>query len=133
MPELVSHPLDTHAMIKDFVAGGFTEKQAETQVRALSNLLTHNLATRHGLEEVRKDLKIEIEALRKETKTDIEQLRKETKTDIEQLRKEMKTDIELVRKDIELLRRDLSNLVLKAQLAGVGATVAILSAIRFFL
>ena len=122
MPELVSHPLDTHAMIKDFVAGGFTEKQAETQVRALSNLLTHNLATRHGLEEVRKDLKIEIEALRKETKTDIEQLRKE-----------MKTDIELVRKDIELLRRDLSNLVLKAQLAGVGATVAILSAIRFFL
>lgn len=93
MPESESFNLDTHAMYKDFIAAGFTKKQAETQVRALSNLVNSNLATKldiaavsRDIESVRKDLTVEIANVSR----DIEELRSATKKDIEVVRRDMK-------------------------------------------
>ena len=126
MSDIELHTIDTHAMVKDLIAAGFTEKQAEAQVSTLSRFISYNLATKHDLEEVRRDLKTDIEKLRKETKTDIAEVKRdiaEVKRDVEGLRKETKTDI-------ELLRRDLTNLILKTQIAGVGIILAAIAAFK---
>ncbi len=56
-----------------------------------------------------------------------------TKMDLELFRKDTKASIDALRKDMKADGLRLTNLILKAQFAGVVATVAILSAVRFFL
>lgn len=89
---------DTHAIVKNLIAVGVPEKQAEVQVTEFARFITHNAATKVDVAEIRRDT----EQLRKETTTSIEQLRKDTTTSIEQLRKETKMDIELLRRDLTI-------------------------------
>ena len=90
--------LDTHASIHELVKAGMPERQAETVVRQQARLLEQNLATKHDIETVKRD----IEVLRQETKADIETV----KHDIEVLRQETKADIETLRHDVEILRQE---------------------------
>lgn len=107
-----SFSLDTHAVVKDLIAAGFTEKQAEAHVTSMSRFIRYNLATKADVAEVQRD---------------IESLRKETKTDIEALRKDTLIETTSIRKDIELLKRDLT-----IRLGGIMVTgVAILGAFKF--
>ncbi len=85
MQSIEAHTIDTHAMVKDLIAAGFTEKQAEAHVNTLSRFIRFNLATKSDIAEVQRD----IAELRKETKTDIAELRKETMTGIELLRRDL--------------------------------------------
>ena len=103
---------DTHKFVKNLVASGFTEQQAESLANEQINLINSNLATKENIEQLRLETKADIEQLRLETKAGIEQLRLATKADIEavkagieQLRLETKASIEQLRletqKDIE--------------------------------
>ena len=108
MTETELHTIDTHAMVKDLIAAGFTERQAEAHVSTLSRFISYNLATKTDIAKIERD----IEGLRKETKTSIEELRKETKS------------------DIEMLRRDLTirmGAMLSAGIAVIGAGIGILA------
>ena len=112
-------------MVKDLIAAGFTEQQAEAQVSTLSRFITYNLATKADVAKIERD----IEALRKDLKTDIEALRKETKMDIA----EVNRDIAELRKEtmtgIEMLRRDLTIRMGGIMVAGVGIVLGILALI----
>lgn len=110
MQEPESFSLDTHTMVKDLIAAGFTEKQAEAHVSTLSGFIRYNLATKADVAKIERD---------------IAELRKETKTDIETLRKETKTEIANVRKDIELMKRDLTIRMGGIMAVGVGIIVAL--------
>lgn len=95
--------LDTHALVKDLQAAGFSEVQAEAVTRAVGRgqqIDISHLATKTELQAVRDDLKSDIDALRKEVKVDIEGLRKEVKVDIDGLRKEVKADISELKVDL---------------------------------
>ena len=76
---------DTHKFVKNLVASGFTEQQAESLANEQINLINSNLATKENIEAVKAD----IEQLRLETKASIEQLRLETQKDIEKSKVEL--------------------------------------------
>ena len=48
---------DTHALITELKAAGFSEKQTETQVKVMSTALQSGLATKVDISTVRHDLK----------------------------------------------------------------------------
>jgi hypothetical protein len=48
---------DTHAYIKKLKAVGVTEEQAEVQAETLAGLISDQLATKQGIELLRRDMK----------------------------------------------------------------------------
>ena len=96
---------DTLKAKKRLVEAGFSDEKAEGIV-AIFNEADAQIATRLDLELFRKDVKAEIAKL--------------------------DSRIDKLEGWMELLRRDLTHLILKAQFAGVVATVGILSALKFF-
>ncbi|MBS1220476.1 MAG: hypothetical protein H6R23_96 [Proteobacteria bacterium] len=85
--------LDTLEYAAKLKAGGFTDQQAETQARALADVVEKQLITRHDIDAHEANLRRDIEMLRVELKQDIETLRTDGKRDIEVLRAEVKKDI----------------------------------------
>ena len=61
-------PFDNHRFVRNLVASGFTEKQAEALAGEHVNLINSNLATKTDIESIRAD----IEALRLSTGAKIE-------------------------------------------------------------
>lgn len=59
MPHAIT--FDTLSYSKKLREAGFTEKQAELQAQALAGIIDENLATKHDIELVRRDIK-EMEA-----------------------------------------------------------------------
>lgn len=49
---------DTLAYTKKLKSVGFTEEQAEAQAETLSEIIESNLATKHDIENVRKDIEM---------------------------------------------------------------------------
>jgi hypothetical protein len=78
--------LDTLEYATKLKAGGFTDQQAETQARALAEVVEKQLATQQQVSEHESNLRRDIEGLRVELKRDIETLRLEVKRDIDVLR-----------------------------------------------
>ncbi len=74
--------LDTLDYATKLKAGGFSEQQAETQARALADILDKQMATKAEVTEHENALRRDIEALRVDVKRDIEALRLEMKRDL---------------------------------------------------
>ena len=70
--------LDTLAYSETLKAGGFSEQQANTQARALAEILDRQMATKAELTEHENALRHDIEVLRLELKRDLA----ETKADL---------------------------------------------------
>jgi hypothetical protein len=74
---MVVTTLDTHAMVKQLLAVGFTDQQAEAltdALRSAQNIDLSDLATRHDLEVTKRDLEIglaNVEAKIAETKAGV--------------------------------------------------------------
>ncbi|WP_149540613.1 coiled-coil domain-containing protein [Siccirubricoccus phaeus] len=91
--------LDTHAVVKELQAAGFTEAQAEAVTRAVrkgQEIDFSDLATKADLAELRQATKADIAGLRHEldahrqaTKADIAELRQTTKADIAELKADL--------------------------------------------
>ncbi|MBX9698001.1 MAG: CCDC90 family protein [Acetobacteraceae bacterium] len=117
--------LDTHAVVKELQAAGFSEAQAEAVTRAVrraQDLDLSNLATKSDIQALKTDfqvLKTEIDGLRTSTKADIDSLRASTKADNDSLRASTKADISELKADI-----------LKWMVGAIGVqTIAILGAL----
>jgi hypothetical protein len=85
--------LDTHEVVKELKAAGFTDEQAEAVTRAVrrgQDIDLSNLATKSDIEALRLATKSDIEALRSATKSDVASL----KSDIEALRSSTKSDLQ---------------------------------------
>ena len=76
-------PFDTHRFVRNLVAGGFTERQAEVLADEQIQLINSNLATKADIEALRLSTTSDIEALRLSTTSDIETLRLSTEAKIE--------------------------------------------------
>ncbi len=120
---------DTHKFVKDLMATGFTEQQAEVLA---DGRISGDLATKQDIEGLRVSTKADIEGLRVSTKADIDALRVETKADIDGVKK----DIEGVKKDIEGLRlatevkiKEMENRLIIWNIGAVGVGVAVLKLI----
>ena len=122
-------PLDTHEVVKELRAAGFTDEQAEAVtrvVRKAQEIDLSNLATKSDIALLRS----EFEVFRSATKSDIEALRSATKSDIETLRSATKSDLQIglaeVRTEIHAVRSD----ILKWMVSAIGVqTVVILGTV----
>lgn len=74
--------MDTLEFATKLKAGGFTEQQAETQARALADVVEKQLATKQDVDNHEQNLRRDIEALRADVKRDVELLRAELKKDL---------------------------------------------------
>ncbi|MBF0584584.1 MAG: DUF1640 domain-containing protein [Magnetococcales bacterium] len=117
----VAVTFDTHKFIKQMVATGFTEEQAEIQVRMLSEILDTQLSTKADMAkldanmlELKRDIR-EIDAKVELTKAvlqkEIEAVRLGLQKEIEAVRLGLQKEIEAVRtgmqKDLESTRLEL--------------------------
>ena len=93
---------DTHRFVKNLMANGFTEKQAEVLVSQQVALLNSNLATKADIESVNE----RIEALRSDTERLIAEGRSDTERLIAELRSDTEKHIAELRSDIKALRSD---------------------------
>ena len=85
-------PFDTHRFVRNLVASGFTETQAEALASEQINLLNSNLATKSDIAAVLAEvnsLKSDVEILRISTQSDIEALRLSTEAKIERAKYDM--------------------------------------------
>ena len=90
--------MDTLEFAAKLKAGGFTEQQAETQARALAEVVEKQLATKQDVDGHEANLRRDIEMLRADLKRDIELLRAELKKDIAETHRAIaETKAELIR------------------------------------
>ncbi|MBF0099034.1 MAG: DUF1640 domain-containing protein [Magnetococcales bacterium] len=110
MSATVGVSFDTHKFIKQMVATGFTEEQAETQARLLAEILDTQLSTKVGVAkmdynvlELKRDIKeldAKIEASKAELKRDIAAI----DAKMEATKAELKRDIAAIDAKVETTR-----------------------------
>ncbi len=123
---------DTHAVVKELVAAGFTGEQAEAVTRAVrqaQDIDLSNLATKTDLAELKAELKGDLSAL----KSDLTAVKSDltaAKSDIASVRSELKSDMAVTKSDI---RRDIADTkadILKWMVGTIGIqTVVIIGAV----
>lgn len=121
---------DTFQYIKELTKAGFQQKQAEVQVKLMTELVKQTLCTRGDLERTeekliqgmgtlelkvettRKDLEVKIGATKKDLELKIEATKQELEVKIEATQRDLEIKIESVRKDlkieIENVKKDLT-------------------------
>jgi len=85
--------LDTLDFANKLKAGGFTDQQAETQARAIAEIVEKQLATKHDVEARDADLKRDIHDSENRLEVKIKELEISLRKDTEVLRAEVKKDI----------------------------------------
>ncbi|MEO5363080.1 MAG: hypothetical protein H7838_05590 [Magnetococcus sp. DMHC-8] len=96
----VAFAFDTHKFVKQMIATGFTEEQAEVQVRLLSEILHAQLSTKADVAKVDLhvlELKRDIETTKAELKRDMAAIEAGLKRDIETTKADLQKDIALAR------------------------------------
>lgn len=92
--------LDTLDYATKLKAGGFSEQQAETQARALAEIIDRQIATRTDVTERENGLRSDIEASRVELKRDIEASRVELKRDLREAELRMEARLAETKADL---------------------------------
>ncbi|MBF0179630.1 MAG: DUF1640 domain-containing protein [Magnetococcales bacterium] len=115
---------DTHHFVKQMMATGFTEEQAETQVRMLTEILGYQLSTKADVANLDtkvlelkrdiKDLDAKIETTKADLQRDIETTKAELKRDIKELNAKTEAAIETTKAE---LKRDIANVDAKIEAA----------------
>jgi hypothetical protein len=83
MPEAIA--FDTHAVVKQLTAVGFTEEQAEAQTAVVARLLQQELATKGDLEALRAHVDIRLKELETGLKRDIKDLDTKLETRVKEM------------------------------------------------
>ena len=107
--------------VEELRNAGMPEKQAEAQIRVLNEVVDSELASKHDVETVRKELKRDI----KELDLKIETVREELKRDIKELDLKIETVREELKRDIKELELRLTH-TLTVRLGGLMALGVIL-------
>ena len=105
----------------------------ERQSAAIAQFFDANAATKRDIEEVRLEIekvRAEIEKVRSDLGTGIEKVRADLSVEIESVRAELKADIAGVRRDIEQVRADLAEKLLRYQVGGVVSIGVIIALVR---
>ncbi|MEO5353007.1 MAG: CCDC90 family protein [Magnetococcus sp. XQGC-1] len=121
----VAFAFDTHKFVKQMVATGFTEEQAEAQVRLLSEILHTQLSTKADVAKVDVhvlELKRDIAAIAAKVETTKAELQK----DIAILDGKNETAKETLRKEIEVAKNETIKWMIGLALAQLAMMAGIL-------
>ena len=122
---------------------GFTKEQAEEALSIGIEVMNENLATKHDMQELKKDLSWDIQDFKQEVKSDIQSFKQEVRSDIQNLKQEVKQDINGLRQEVKSLESKFDLYATKQDLAALqdrltirmgamfAATIAILGSLKF--
>ncbi|MBF0401019.1 MAG: DUF1640 domain-containing protein [Magnetococcales bacterium] len=116
----VAFAFDTHKFVKQMIATGFTEEQAEAQVRLLSEILHTQLSTKADV------AKVDVHVL--ELKRDIETVKAELKRDIAGTHVRIATVEANLKKDIETTKAELQKDIALARVTTIQWTTGMFAA-----
>ncbi len=126
---MTTYTIDTYEAVRQFVAAGIPDKQAEVIVAAISRAdseVVTKADLRQEIAAVRTDLKQEVADLRQEiaaVRTDLKQEVADLRQEIAAVRTDLKQEVADLRQEIAAVRTDL-----KQEVAGVKADLRVLRA-----
>jgi hypothetical protein len=122
---------DTHEVVRNLKAAGFTDEQAEAVTRLVRDTLTidlPNLATKTDLAPFA--TKIDHAETKAEIKTDLAGTKAEIKTDLSETKAEIKTELAEIRAEIKIELAEIKAEILKWMVSSIGIqTVVIIGAV----
>ncbi len=125
---MTTYTLDTHETVRQFVAAGIPDKQAEVIVAAISRS-DAELATKA-------DLKQEVAAIRADLKQEVAAVRADLKREVAAVRADLKQEVAAIRADLDALRSDvqveISAAINKMLLAQIAVAGLLFAAIKLF-
>ena len=118
--------LDTLDFANKLKAGGFSEQQAETQARALADVLEKQIATKEEAIQHENLLRRDIEGLRVELKHDLDVLRIEAKRDLKETELRLEARFAETNTRIAETKADLTRWVIGAGLLQTTIIIGVL-------
>jgi hypothetical protein len=138
-PEMATYTIDTHETVRQFVAAGMPDKQAEAIVEAISRV-DSEVVTKADLKQevaaVKADLKQEIAAVKADLKQEIAAVKADLKQEIAAVKADLKQEIAAVKADLDVLRSDMkaeiSTAINKMMLAQIAIAGLLFAALKLF-
>jgi hypothetical protein len=138
-PEMATYTIDTHETVRQFVAAGMPDKQAEAIVEAISRV-DSEVVTKADLKQevaaVKADLKQEIAAVKADLKQEIAAVKADLKQEFAAVRADLKQEIAAVKADLDVLRSDMkaeiSTAINKMMLAQIAIAGLLFAALKLF-
>jgi len=125
--------LDTHAVVKELVAAGFTDEQAEAVtriVRQSQDVDLSNLATRSDLFGTKADLEKNIAAIKADLEKSIVSVKADLEKSIAAIKAELEKSISASKADLEKSLAETRVDILKWMIGSIGIqTVVIIGAV----
>ena len=100
----MNNPLSQIEIMHQLKRVGFTQEQAETQARIVTEVNENSLATKQDVKDLEKKTDSEFIL----AKHDISDLRKEIRSEFAAVRQEMRSEFAIVRKEMEAIKLDLT-------------------------
>ena len=120
--------VDTLAIAKRMIRGGFSTEQAETSAQIIGELVDSDIATKRDLKELDTGLKRDIKELETSLQRDIKELETSLKRDMKELETNLKRDIN----ESELrLEKSLAELHRQMLQLSVGTALMIVTVLGF--
>ena len=92
---------DTQKAVKAFEQAGFDDKQAETVVTTMNDVMSQNFATKADHLVLKSDLEQSIDKVRTDLKQSIDKVRTDLEQSIDKVRTDLERSIEKLRTDLE--------------------------------
>ena len=125
---MATYTIDTHETVRQFVAAGMPDKQAEAIVAAISRVDSEVVT--------KADLKQEVAAVKADLKQEISAVRADLKQEISAVRADLKQEISAVKADLDVLRSDMkaaiSTAINKMMLAQIAIAGLLFAALKLF-
>jgi hypothetical protein len=84
---------DTHESIKILTKAGFTEEQAEGQIKVITGLIEDTLASKKDLKELEIALRTDMKKMEASLRTDMQKMETELRTDMQKMEAELRMDM----------------------------------------
>ncbi len=125
---MATYTIDTHETVRQFVAAGMPDKQAEAIVEAISRVDSEVVT--------KADLKQEVAAVKADLKQEIAAVKADLKQEIAAVRADLKQEIAAVKADLDVLRSDMkaeiSTAINKMMLAQIAIAGLLFAALKLF-
>ena len=125
---MATYTIDTHETVRQFVAAGMPDKQAEAIVAALSRVDSEVVT--------KADLKQEVAAVKADLKQEVAAVKADLKQEFAAVRADLKQEIAAVKADLDVLRSDMkaaiSTAINKMMLAQIAIAGLLFAALKLF-
>jgi hypothetical protein len=93
---------DTHESIKILTKAGFTEEQAEGQIKVITGLIEDTLASKKDLKELEIALRTDMQKMETSLRTDMKKMEASLRTDMQKMEASLRTDMQKMEAELRM-------------------------------